>query len=67
MNKFDIIIPTAENKDILRLNELNKELFYIEMNDHWDDNDRKRSWEINREISEIEKILNLLEKDRRGA
>ena len=67
MNKFDIIIPTAENKDILRLNELNKELFYIEMNDHWDDNDRKRSWEINREISEIEKRLNLLEKDRRGA
>lgn len=57
MNKFDIIIPTAENKDILRLNELNKELFYIEMNDHWDDNDRKRSWEINREISEIEKRL----------
>ena len=57
MNKFDIIIPTAENKDILRLNELNKELFYIEMSDHWDDNDRKRSWEINQEIIEIEKRL----------
>lgn len=57
MNNFDIVIPTAENKDIERLNELNKELFYIEMNDHWDDNDRKRSWEINREISEIEKRL----------
>ena len=67
MNKFDIVIPTPENKDIMRLNELNKELFYIEMNDHWDDNDRKRSWEINREINEIEKRLNLLEKDRRGA